>query len=84
MSSNLSWDEFSLMGKKISLAVLAARLGPHGHGPGFRGFLYPVKPVRLPLNEKNGRAVSHPPGRVLDRAMLLVLPTLLTARALWI
>ena len=36
-SSNLSWDEFSLVGKKISLAVLAVRLGPLGHGPGFGG-----------------------------------------------
>ena len=36
--SNLKWDEFPLMGKKISLTVLAARLGPLGHKPGFRNF----------------------------------------------
>jgi len=38
--------------KKKPLDVLAARLGPHGHGLGFGGFLYPVKPVRFPFNEK--------------------------------
>ena len=37
-SSNPNWDEFSLVGKKISLAVLAARLGPLGHGPGCGSF----------------------------------------------
>ena len=43
--------------------MLAARLGPLGHGPGFGGFLYPGKPVWLPLNEKIvGPFLS--PGRV--------------------
>ena len=32
--------------------MLAARLGPLGHRPRFGGFLYPGKPVWLPLNEK--------------------------------
>ena len=32
--------------------MLAARLGPLEHGTGFGGFLYPGKPVWLPLNEK--------------------------------
>ena len=32
--------------------MLAARLGPLGHGSGFGGFLYPGKPVWLPLNKK--------------------------------
>ena len=45
------------LGEKKPLAVLAARLGPLGHGPGFGGFLYPV---RLPLNEKTVGSVSHP------------------------
>ena len=40
------------MGYKNSLAVLAVRLGPLGHGLGFGGFLYPGKSVWLPLNEK--------------------------------
>jgi len=43
--------------------MLTARLGPHGHGPGFGVFLYPVKLVRLPLNEKTV-GPFHTPGRV--------------------
>ena len=39
-------------GKKKTLVVLAARLDPLGHGPGFGGFIYPDKPVWLSLNEK--------------------------------
>ena len=61
MSSNSGWDEFSHVGKKIPLAVLAARLGPHGHGTGFGGFLYPIKPIRLLLNEKTV-GPFHTPG----------------------
>ena len=37
-SSNPSWDEFPLVGKKIPLVVLAAWLGLLGHGSGFGGF----------------------------------------------
>ena len=52
LSSILIRSEFPAVGVKNPLAVLAARLGPLGHGPGFRSFLYPDKPVWLPLNEK--------------------------------
>ena len=52
LSSILIRSEFSAVGLKKSLAVLAARLGPLGHGQEFGGFLYPGKPVWLPLNEK--------------------------------
>ena len=52
MSSILITSEFSTVGVKKPLAVLAARLGPLGHGPEFGGFLYSGKPVWLPLNEK--------------------------------
>jgi len=34
---NSRWDEFPPVDKKNSLAVLAAKLGPLGHGPGFGG-----------------------------------------------
>ena len=51
-SSNSSWDEFPLVGKKIPLAMLAARLGPLGHGPGFGGFLYPVSRLGFLLMKK--------------------------------
>ena len=50
--------------------MFAARLGPLGHGPEFRGFLYPGKPVWLPLNEKT---VGPFPPRVeffLDRSTI--------------
>ena len=61
LSSILIRSEFQAAERKNPLAVLAVRLGPHGHGPGFRGFLYPGKPVWLPLNEKTvGR--FFPPG----------------------
>ena len=52
-SSNFNWDEFSLVGKKIPLALLAVRLGPLGHGPGFRGvFRGRVKPCCFLLIKK--------------------------------
>jgi len=38
--------------KKNPLAVLAARLGPLGHGPGFGGFLYPVSRLGFLLMKK--------------------------------
>ena len=41
--------------------MLAVRLGPHGHGPGFGRFLYPGKPVWLPLNEKTVGPFLPPP-----------------------
>ena len=63
LSSNLIRSEFQAAERKKTLAVLAAWLGPHGHGPGFGGFLYPVSPVRLPLNEKTV-GPFHTPGRV--------------------
>ena len=62
LSSILIRSEFQTVErKKNPLAVLAARLGPHGLGPGFGGFLYPGKPVRLPLNEKTV-GPFHTPG----------------------
>jgi len=43
---------FRLLGEKKPLAVLAARLGPLGHGPGFGGFLYPVSRLGFLLMKK--------------------------------
>ena len=54
-SSNSNWDEFLLVGKKIPLAVLAARV---------RGvFPRPGEAVLLLLNKKTVGFV-YPPGRV--------------------
>jgi len=64
LSSILIRSEFQAAErKKNPFAVLAERLGPHGHGPEFGGFLYPGKPVWLPLNEKTV-GCFFPPGRV--------------------
>ena len=52
LSSILIRSEFPAVGVKKPLTVLAAMLGPLGHGRWFGGFLYPGKPVWLPLNEK--------------------------------
>ena len=60
LSSILIRSEFPAVGVKKPLAVLAARLGPLGHGSGFGGFLYPGKPVWLPLNEKTVGPFSPP------------------------
>jgi len=55
---------------KNSLAVLAARLGPLGHGPGFGGVSQPGEVGLLPLNEK--RWSPFTPGRVfLDLLTML-------------
>ena len=52
---------FPLVGKQIPLVVLAARLGPLGHGPGFGGgFRGWVKPCYF-LLMKNGGVRSTPP-----------------------
>ena len=51
------------VGKKIPLVVLAARLGPLGHGPGFGGFLYPVSRLGFLLMKK-WWGPFHTPGRV--------------------
>jgi len=47
--------------KKNPLAVLAARLGPLGHGPGFGGFLYPVSRLGFLLMKKRW-GPFHTPG----------------------
>ena len=65
LSSILIRSEFPAVGVKKPLDVLAARLGPLGHGPGFEGFIYPGKPVWLPLNEKMVESFP-PPGRVFS------------------
>jgi len=58
-----SRDELSRGQKKIPLAVLAARLGPLGHGPGFGGvFRGRVKPCCFLLMKNGGvRSPPHPP-----------------------
>jgi len=54
-SLNLSWDEFPLVSKKISLAVLAAKLGSLGHGLGFEEFFRGrVKPCCFLLMKNAG------------------------------
>ena len=63
LSSILIRSEFPAVGVKKTLVVLAASLGPLGHEPEFGGFLYPGKPVWLPLNEKTVGPFP-PPGRV--------------------
>ena len=70
LSSNLIRNEFQATERKKILAVLAAKLSFYGHGPEFGGFLYQVKPVRLPSN-KNGGAF-HTPGRVFMSAPVQV------------
>ena len=46
--------------KKKPIAVLAARLGPLGHGLGFGGFLYPVSWLGFLLLKKNSGACFTP------------------------
>jgi len=54
---------FRLWAKKIPLAVLAARLGPLGHGPGFGGFFRDqVKPCCFLLMKNSGVRSPLPAG----------------------
>ena len=63
LSSIFIRSEFPAVGVKKTLAILDPRLGLLGHGLRFGGFLYPGKPVWLPLNEKTVGPFL-PPGRV--------------------
>ena len=60
LSSNLIISEFQAAERKKTLAVLAARFDPHGHGPGFGGFSTRLSWLGF-LLMKNGGAVSHHP-----------------------
>ena len=81
-SSNSSWNKFLLVDKKISLAVLTARLSPLGHEPGFGGFFCGrMKPCCFFLM-KNSRIRSPPAIFFFDYSFVHMHATFVVVRSI--